>query len=173
MICLDDFPNSGGLLETAKNVVTSSQQQKLPCVVYDFGIRESPEYGLAFAQDPFQCEVYGFDPSPISIEWWKKNQNEIQKAHPTYRFKGVGAGGNDEKIQLREYDWGQVSILQYPSRVVDTTQCNSAGGCKYKFYNQQKSFDIPVRTLKSLMAELGHDRVHLLKLVRPVDDKNI
>jgi hypothetical protein len=156
------------MLGMVKNAMMKQTAEKEPCVVYDFGIRESPEYGLAFAHDPFQCDVYGFDPSPISIEWWNKNHNDIQKVHPTYQFKGVGAGGTDGTVELREYDWGQVSILQYPTRVVDVTQCNTAGGCKYKFYNEQKSFNIPVRTLKTLMNEFGHERVHLLKLVRPL-----
>ena len=149
-ICMDDFP-----------YVIDANNKKKKCVVYDFGIRESPEYGLAFTQ---QCDVVGFDPSPISIKWWKAKQFDVKKKHPTYQFLGVGAGGIDGEIQLREYDWGQVSIVEFPRRVFNTTDCNSNGMCKYTFYDQQKSFPIPVRTLQSLMKQLGHDRVHLLKL---------
>ena len=154
-ICLDDFPYVvGGDNDAAE------KKKKKNCVVYDFGIRESPEYGLAFTH---QCDVVGFDPSPISIKWWKNKRASIQKEHPTYDFLGVGAGGIDGEIELREYDWGQVSIIEFPRRVTNTSDC-TYGACKYKFYDVQKSFPIPVRTLQTVMKQLKHDRVHLLKL---------
>ena len=46
-ICLDDFPYND-------------------CVVYDFGIRKEPEFGVILASPPFNCQVYAFDPSPIT-----------------------------------------------------------------------------------------------------------
>jgi hypothetical protein len=131
--------------------------------MYDFGIRADPWYGLAFAKAPFNCQVVGFDPSPISIEWWKKEEQTIRQDHPRYEFKEYGAGGVDGPLELMEYDWDQVSILRYPSLVVDIKNCTS-GACRYHRYNQ-KSFTIPVRTLKSVMAELGHSRIDLLKVV--------
>jgi hypothetical protein len=167
MICLDTFPNLDNSLLSSLKVVQQqdavARNQIQECIVYDFGIRESPEYGLAFSKAPFDCHVVGFDPSPISIEWWEKNEKSIRENHPKYDFMGVGAGGVDGPLELHEYDWGQVSILQYPRRVIDTNNCTSSG-CKYKFYNQ-KSFTIPVKTLKTIMAELGHKHLTLLKLV--------
>jgi FkbM family methyltransferase len=176
-ICLDDFPNvfnidgldnnnnnnnkdSSSSLRNS-NKKKKQQQHQQDCIVYDFGIRESPEYGLAFAQQ--NCTTVGFDPSAISIEWWKKKKDKIQKKYPTYTFLGVGAGGIDGDITLREYDWGQVSIIEFPKRVIDLTNCTD-GNCRYHFHDQQKSFQIPVRTLQTLMKQLGHTHVHLLKL---------
>jgi len=154
-ICLDDMPFAlGGGDKTTK-------KKNDNCVVYDFGIRESPDFGMAFAP---HCDVVGFDPSPISVKWWKTNQKKIQAKHPTYDYSPVGAGGIDGDIDLREYDWGQVSIIEFPRRVIDTTDCNSSGGCKYKFHETQKTFKIPVQTLKTAMTQHGHSRVHMLKL---------
>lgn len=162
LICMHDFPFLIDDGTSARSVGAKTRKGKMRnCVVYDFGIRESPEYGLAFTQ---QCDVVGFDPSPISKEWWRKSQESIQKEHPTYKFWDVGAGGIDGEIVLREYNWGQVSIIEFPMRVINTTNCNESGNCKFHFHDRQKTFKIPVRTLKTIMKELNHDRVHLLKL---------
>ena len=149
-LCMDDLPFKVG-----------DETPKKGCVVYDFGIRESPDFGLAFAK---QCEVVGFDPSPISVEWWKKEKESILKEHPAYRFSPVGAGGTDGDVVLREYDWGQVSIIEFPFRVINTTDCNDGGMCKFSFHNKQKEFKIPVKTLKTILKEQKHKRVSLLKL---------
>jgi hypothetical protein len=91
-------------------------------------------------------------------------KKKIHLDHPEYKFFPVGAGGVDGPLVLREYNWGQVSIIQYPTRVVDTNNCTEDGACRYKFYSQN-SFTIPVKTLKTIMTELGHNYINLLKLV--------
>mmetsp|Transcript_11403 Transcript_11403/g.32847 ORF Transcript_11403/g.32847 Transcript_11403/m.32847 type:complete len:366 (-) Transcript_11403:373-1470(-) len=159
LICIDNLPyelenNANGTKAKPKS------RKKNDCVVYDFGIRESPDFGLTFTK---QCDVVGFDPSPISKQWWKNKGKEIRKEHPRYDFVDVGAGGIDGEIELKEYDWGQVSIIEFPERVIDLKRCFNHGGCKYNFHKQE-SFTIPVRTMKTIMRERKHDRVHLLKL---------
>jgi hypothetical protein len=62
-ICLDDIP-------------------KTNCVVYDFGIRNEPDFGVILAQPPFNCQVHAFDPSPITREWFE--QNHELKNLPNY-----------------------------------------------------------------------------------------
>ena len=152
VICLDDLAYRIG----------DEEQRKTGCVVYDFGIRESPEFGLVFAK---QCDVVGFDPSPISVEWWKTKEQDFQATYgDSYNFSPVGAGGIDGTVVLREYDWGQVSIIEFPYRVINTTDCNSVGACKYSFHDKQKEFQIPVKTLKTILKEQNHKRVSLLKL---------
>eukprot|EP00535_Pseudo-nitzschia_heimii_P003895 CAMPEP_0197178638 /NCGR_PEP_ID=MMETSP1423-20130617/3858_1 /TAXON_ID=476441 /ORGANISM="Pseudo-nitzschia heimii, Strain UNC1101" /LENGTH=368 /DNA_ID=CAMNT_0042628421 /DNA_START=104 /DNA_END=1210 /DNA_ORIENTATION=+ len=156
-ICLDDLPYD----RDGNDKKTKGKKKKDKCVVYDYGIRESPEFGLAFAK---QCDVVGFDPSPISAKWWKKKKGSILKEHPGYSFSNVGAGGVDGDLELREYDWDQVSIIQFPQRVINTNDCNKEGKCKYHMHDRQKSFFVPVQTLKTSMTEHKHSRVHLLKL---------
>ena len=152
-ICLDDIPFKVGDDE--------NKQKKKGCVVYDFGIRESPDFGLAFAK---QCQVVGFDPSPISVKWWETSKEKLQKEYFSYKFSPIGAGGIDGKVVLREYDWGQVSIIEFPIRVINTNACDTNGKCKYTFHNRQEGFAIPVKTLKTILEEQKHKRVSLLKL---------
>lgn len=167
MVCLDDFP-AAGTGEKGGNGGTGQQQQQPLCLVYDFGIRESPEYGLAFAGPPFHCDVVGLDPSPISIKWWEKKGDAIRKEYPTYKFVPVGAGGHDGMTTLGEYDWGQVSIITFPERTVNTSSCNKDGLCKYAFHPLQATHKIPVKTLSTLVKDLGHSgnnrRITMLKL---------
>ena len=161
-VCLDQFPVIGA--GTEKSEATSATRITTKnCVVYDFGIRESPEYGLAFAKAPFNCQVIGFDPSPISVKWWEKKKDDIRTKYPSYEFQAVGAGGHDGMLVLREYDWGQVSIIGFPELKTDVTRCED-GACKYIFYDLQKEFRIPVKTLSTIMTEQGHQRIDLLKL---------
>ena len=134
-ICLDDLPYQ---------VNKDYEGKKEKCVVYNYGIRESLEFGLAFVK---QCDVVGFDPSPISVEWWKNNQKKIQAEHPNYKFSPNGAGGLDRTIVLGEYKWGQVSIIQFPERVINVKDCNKQGACKYHFHKKQQQFSIKVQTL--------------------------
>ena len=159
-VCLDAFPVTGGATVAAASAASNSKKN---CVVYDFGIRASPEYGLAFAKKPFDCQVVGFDPSPISVEWWKREKDNILANYPGYSFQAVGAAGHDGMLELREYDWGQVSIIEFPTRVVDVTRCEGQN-CKYTFHKKQGSFNIPVKTLATIMKELGHQRINLLKV---------
>ena len=108
VVCLDTFPDVKIPGQAVPQRRLPPAAMGKPCVVYDFGIRESPEFGLAFTHPNFgQCQVVGFDPSPISVDWWKKNQQKIQATHPNYQFMPVGAGGADGPLELREYDWGQ------------------------------------------------------------------
>lgn len=153
-ICLDAFTASGG------------NDPAEPCLVYDFGIRKSPEYGLAFAGPPFNCDVVGFDPSPISLKWWEDDGATILQKYPGYRFVPEGAGGHDGATTLFQYDWGQVSIITFPERVVNTSNCDEGGACKFSFHTQQKQFNIPVKTLSTFVKELGHSgrRITVLKL---------
>ena len=76
----------------------------------------------------FGCEVHGFDPSPISSEWWDSEQAKELRKLPNYHFHPYGAGGTDGTVTLKEYNWRQVSILHYPSYVLDCkgqdTHCN-------------------------------------------------
>mmetsp|Transcript_32708 Transcript_32708/g.54773 ORF Transcript_32708/g.54773 Transcript_32708/m.54773 type:complete len:223 (-) Transcript_32708:279-947(-) len=91
-VCLDSFPYDN-------------------CIVYDFGIRAQPEFGATLLAPPFNCDVYAFDPSPVSVAWYEQSS---LRDNPRYHFFPYGAGGKDGKVELAEYSWGQVSIVKYP-----------------------------------------------------------
>jgi len=122
---------------------------KLPtrnnCVVYDIGLRTEAELGIELLNE-FGCEVHGFDPSPITVEWAK-----TFKAPPGYTLHLYGAGAVDGNIKLYEYDWGQVSLFKpYPDK----------DHIKPKY----ESFRLPVKRVPTIMKELGHNFVDVLKI---------
>jgi FkbM family methyltransferase len=142
-VCLDNFPYND-------------------CIIYDFGIRKQPEFGVILSKPPFNCQVYAFDPSPITKEWYATNK-ELQD-NKNYHMFDYGGGGADEEITLREYNWGQVSIYSYPSSVVRKPKNCTNGSCGYRRFPYQTIHKLPVRSVDSVMKELGHDRVDVLKV---------
>ncbi len=142
-ICLDDFPYN-------------------ECIIYDFGIRKQPEFGVILSKPPFNCQVYAFDPSPITKEWYADNK-ELQE-NKNYHMFHYGGGGADEEITLREYNWNQVSIYSYPTSVVANPRDCKNGSCRLQRFPKQKLHQLPVRSVDSLMKEFGHDHVDILKI---------
>ena len=102
------------------------------CIVYDFGIRTQPHFGVIFSKPPFNCHVFAFDPSPITKTWYETN-SEL-KNNPNYHMYYYGGGGADENITLREYNWDQVSIYSYPSMVVANPKNCTGGDCRLKYF---------------------------------------
>lgn len=116
-ICFDDFMDSPPSLPSEKTDPETSASNESKCVIYDFGIREQPEFGKHFAESFPHCEVHAFDPSPTSVQWWERSDDYLVKelkALPNYHFHDWGAGGVDGDITLYAYNWGQVSSVQIP-----------------------------------------------------------
>jgi FkbM family methyltransferase len=135
----------------------------LDCIVYDFGIRENPEFGKTLLGAPFYCKVYAFDPSPITREFYASPKSAHLRNHPNYTLFHYGAGGVDGSVRLNEYDWGQVSIIRFPLEI--QKNCSASGNCALDFHPYQlQTFMLPVKTLDTIMKELGHDHVDILKL---------
>jgi FkbM family methyltransferase len=142
-VCLDDFPYND-------------------CIVYDFGIRTQPHFGVILSKPPFNCQVYAFDPSPITKNWYINN-TEL-KSNPNYHLYHYGGGGADENITLREYNWDQISIYSYPTKVIMDPRNCTQGACRSRHFPAQKLIHVPVRSVSSIMTELKHKRVDVLKL---------
>lgn len=137
------------------------------CIIYDFGIRENPHFGETLSNPPFNCQVFAFDPSPITDKWYKGDAANAKalRAKPNYKLFHYGAGGVNGNVKLSEYDWGQVSIVRYPINVAQGCANNTKQtNCDFGPKGGQKRFSLPVRTLGSIMKELGHDHVDILKL---------
>lgn len=137
-----------------------------PCVVYDFGIRQQPEFGMTLAKHT-GCEVHAFDPSPISVTWFKEARQRGSVPR-NYHFHPYGAGGIDGNVHLKEYDWGQVSILRLPELVnncsgVPTDQRVLSARCKFALL-PRKDFLLKVHTLSTIMRFLGHTHIDVLKV---------
>jgi hypothetical protein len=132
------------------------------CTVYDFGLREQPFFGFILSRSPFRCHVHAFDPSPITEKWFATNKQWLE--NPYYHYYPYGGGGADETISLREYNWEQISIYSYPHYVVANPRNCTNSHCRFQKFPPQKLHPLPVRSLESLMAELKHGWVDVLKL---------
>lgn len=70
-------------------------------------------------------------------------------------------------MPLYAYNWGQVSIIQNPAYINGST-CNGyeeTSQCQIVYPGgQQKVFQLPVKTIPSIMAELGHNWVDVIKV---------
>lgn len=150
-VCLDELPKPGTKQESPEAGGKKNSDDP-PCLIYDFGIRAQPQFGATMARD-FGCEVHGFDPSPVSIDWWDSDGAKELRELPNYHFHPYGAGGVDGVVTLKEYNWGQVSILRYPTYTLD---CQGKDPCSLVFHDS-KAFELPVKTLPTIIKELGHE----------------
>ena len=137
---------------------SSPKTDGTPCLVYDFGVRQQPQFGLVMAEY-FQCEVHAFDPSPVSVDWFNALPDDhVLKAMDNYHFHPIGISGRDGDVELFEYNWNQVSSLKYPQYML---KCGEIGDetmthCNYTEMDQ-KSYTLPVKTLSTIIKELQHE----------------
>lgn len=162
-VCLDSFTP---INSSSKN--NKGKKKSPPCLVYDFGVRDMPSFGITMAQT-FGCEVHAFDPSPVSVQWWEsKSPNAARvairddpKLSELYHFHPYGAGGIDGTIKLVDYDWGQVSLLRYNNFVLDCDESKEKGDSPCQFKNpeseSQGSYPLEVKTMNTIRKELGHE----------------
>lgn len=110
-------------------------------VVYSLGLGEDISFDLELIER-CGCEVYGFDPTPRSIAWVKA-QNPPARLH--VRELGVAA-----------YD-GTASFTPpaNPEHISHRMSAANGGAGEIRF---------EVRKLSTLMRELGHQRLDLLKM---------
>jgi FkbM family methyltransferase len=93
--------------------------------------------------DRFGCEVVSFDPAPES----ELHAMEAAAGRPNYSFMCVGVTDHDGSMQM----W-----------VADDPEHIALSGANLQ--RTSHAVDVPVRSLPSVMDELGHSRIDLLKL---------
>lgn len=111
-------------------------------ICYCAGVGEDVSFDLAL-MERFGCEVHAFDPTPRAIEFVGRNAADVRGFH----FHPVGIWERDE--QLRFYAPSNPDHVSHS--VMNLQQTDSF-------------FEAPCRSLPSLMKELGHARIDLLKL---------
>jgi FkbM family methyltransferase len=108
-------------------------------IVYSFGVGDNVAWDLALI-DTFRLTVHAFDPTPACIAWVRG-----QRLPARFRFHPVGLAGHDGVARFRA-----------PVR---------PGNCNYvPCPDGEEGVEAPVRRLSSLMAELGHERIDVLKM---------
>lgn len=109
-------------------------------IVYSFGVGEDASFDLALIER-FGSTVHAFDPTPRSRTWV-----DAQAWPPQFCFHPLGVAGADGTLALHAPpDPAHVSYSPVARR------------------GSAEVVEVPVRTVRSLMAELGHARLDLLK----------
>ena len=110
-------------------------------VVYSVGVGNDITFDAALIAR-FGCVVHAFDPTPVSRGWVAR-----QVLPAGFEFHPVGLANKDEDVAFampgRE-DWDSFSMAK-DGTTEEVVWC-------------------PVRRLESIAAELGHDRIDLLKM---------
>ena len=122
-------------------IVPSSAVQA-DAVCYCVGVGEDISFDLAL-MERFGCAVHAFDPTPRAIDFVRQNASDV----PRFHFHPVGVWERDE--QLRFYAPSNPAHVSHS--VMNLQQTDAF-------------FEAPCRSLESLMKQLGHARIDLLKL---------
>jgi FkbM family methyltransferase len=109
-------------------------------IVYSFGIGEDISFDLALIKR-FGCTVHAFDPTPRSLEWCRK-----QSLPPQFVLHDFGLADRDGTITF--------FAPENPTHVSHST-VHPGGGA---------SVTVPVRSLSTIMKDLGHSRLDILKM---------
>ena len=112
-------------------------------VVYSVGVGSNIDFDLALIEE-LKLAVYAFDPTPRSIEWIKK-----QSLTKSFKFIPVGLGSNDGEMEF------------FPPRKESSTHFSPID----RYDNLEvETIKAPVKTLKSIAQEFGHQTIDLLKM---------
>jgi FkbM family methyltransferase len=111
-------------------------------VVYSFGVGDNLAWDLALVER-FGLTVHAFDPTPASVAWVAR-----QALPPGLVFHPIGLAAHDGMLPF-----------SLPSR-----------GSRFNFRpladarSASNQVEAPVRRLRTLMRELGHERLDVLKM---------
>ena len=111
-------------------------------IVYSFGVGTDLSFDLSLIEK-FGLTIFGFDPTPLSISWAKN-----QKLPKEFRFFEYGVADQD------------TSMTFYPPsnpNYVSFSIASSNG-------DQSESVQLQVSRLTTIMNELGHEKIDLLKM---------
>ncbi len=112
------------------------------CVCYLAGVGEDASFDLSLIER-FGCAVYAFDPVPEAARY----AATVAAREPKWHFSPVGLWREDSTLRFYQHTHpGHVSRSATNMHATDT-------------YVEAR-----VRSIDSLMAEMGHERVDLLKL---------
>ena len=109
---------------------------------YCGGVGEDASFDLGLIEQ-FGCEVFAFDPTPRAIAY----AEPITQREASFRFIPVGLWSSDAVLKFYQ--------PRDPTHVSHSV-VNLQGTSEW--------FEAPVRTIESLMSELGHTSIDLLKL---------
>lgn len=112
-------------------------------VVYSFGVGEDVSFDLGLIQR-YGCRVHAFDPTERSIAWARANVDHLLwKLHP------IGIAAEDGEAEFTS-----------PAKKTHVSFFRASNGAT----DGHAAVRLTVRSLPSIMRELSHDRIDLLKM---------
>ena len=125
----------GGWDVVAKNLDSHS-------VVYSFGVGEDASFDTALIEK-YDLIIHAFDPTPKSVEWVK--EQEFSDNFVMYNYGIASFDGNVSFNPPENSDHVSHTILDRPS-------------------TKTKAISVPVKKLSTIMYELGHAHIDILKM---------
>src|SRR5688572_23117678 len=111
-------------------------------VIYSFGVGEDISFDCAVSH-AFGCSVHAFDPTPKSLEWVSRQQlSSGFQFHPYGLAAYDGVANFRPPSDPRHVSYSMIDVPAVPGGAVS----------------------FPVRRLKTLLHELGHGAVDILKM---------
>lgn len=112
-------------------------------IIYSIGIGEDISFDLSLIKE-FDCNVYGFDFTPKSIEWISNNDFDSK-----FKFYNYGIGTETKTTKFF-----------FPKNM------NNVSGSliNQKNTNSEKSIDVKVKSLSDIMNDHNHKKIDILKL---------
>jgi FkbM family methyltransferase len=115
-------------------------------IVYSLGVGDTIEFDLELIQE-LGVEVHAFDPTPHALTWITE-----QKVPASFHFHPWAAAAEDGRLSLypRIKSDGSRSSVMYT--IMEEGEARSDG------------VEVPALTVPSMMRELGHEMIDLLKM---------
>jgi len=111
-------------------------------IVYSFGVGEDASFDVEMIER-FDLSVHAFDPTPKSIEWVKRQtfpEKFIMHEYGIAAFDGTVAFHPPQNPEHVSH-----TVLDRPS-------------------TRKDAITVPVKTLKTILTDLNHDRIDVLKM---------
>ncbi len=112
-------------------------------IVYSFGIGEDISFDKAIIEK-HHCQVFGFDPTPKSINWVAK-----QDLPSCFTFHDYGIDKSTRKVDF---------YLPKKSEHVSGSMVNQSN------VSFQNVINVQMKSLKDILNELGHQKIDILKM---------
>lgn len=108
--------------------------------VYSLGVGEDISFDLSVIQS-YGAEVFAFDPTPRSADWLAS-----QDLPTPFNFQATGVA-----------DYDGTAKFHLPPKITHVSHSILSRGV-------DEAIEVPVRRLSTLMTELGHDHIDILKM---------
>lgn len=114
-------------------------------VIYSIGIGEDISFDEAIIHE-HHCVVFGFDPTPKSVNWVRQNAGHISEKFKFFDFGIAEKSGMADFYLPKRKDYVSGSMV---------TQKN---------VSEDEKIKVSMRSLKDIAAYLGHKKIDVLKL---------